>query len=157
MSAIQHCNSYEDPKTLSNRWEVWLKRFERFIVAMSIQDTTVESVVYCSFHGCDVENIFEHISQIIAAKQTTMYSCQETYGMFRPNKENNTYVKFIYFASHNNAKVKRSTSSIRDISSCQLWSKRVNLQLAHQMLLVKPRSTDSFTRESNNTRWLVEI
>lgn len=90
MSAIQHCNSYEDPKTLSNRWEVWLKRLERFIVAMNIQDSTVESVVYCSFHGCDVENIFEHISQIIAAKQTTMYSCQETYGMFRPNKENNT-------------------------------------------------------------------
>ena len=40
LSGIQQFSPYEDPTTLSNCWTVWLKRFERFVVAMDIKDTT---------------------------------------------------------------------------------------------------------------------
>ena len=40
LSGIQQFNPYEDPTMLSNRQTVWLKRFERFVVAMDIKDTT---------------------------------------------------------------------------------------------------------------------
>ena len=60
MSGIQQFNPYEDPTTLSNRWTVWLKRFERF-VAMDIKDTTRKRSLLFYLAGPDVETIFETI------------------------------------------------------------------------------------------------
>ena len=61
LSGIQQFSPYEDPTTLSNRWTVWLKRFERFVVAMDIKDTTRKRSLLLYLAGPDVEKIFETI------------------------------------------------------------------------------------------------
>ena len=61
LSGIQQLSPYEDPTTLSNRWTVWLKRFERFVVAMDIKDTTRRRSLLLHLAGPDVEKIFETI------------------------------------------------------------------------------------------------
>ena len=59
LSGIQQFNPYEDPTTLSNRWNVWLKRFERFVVAMDIKDATRKRSLLLYLAGPDVEKMFE--------------------------------------------------------------------------------------------------
>ena len=61
LSGIQQFSPYEDPTTLSNRWTVRLKRFERFVVAMDTKDTTRKRSLLLYLAGPDVEKIFETI------------------------------------------------------------------------------------------------
>ena len=61
LSGIQQFSPYEDPTTLSNRWTVWLKRFERFVVAMDTKDTTRKRSLLRYLAGPDVEKLFETI------------------------------------------------------------------------------------------------
>ena len=58
---IQQFSPYEDPTTLSNRWTVWLKRFERFVVVMHIKDTTRKRSLRLYLADPDVEKIFDTI------------------------------------------------------------------------------------------------
>jgi hypothetical protein len=40
LSGISQFNPNTDPASVSQRWKDWLKRFQRFIVAMDIKDGT---------------------------------------------------------------------------------------------------------------------
>jgi hypothetical protein len=49
LSGLRNFDPYSDPTTLSLRWKEWLRRYERFLVAMDIKDDTRKrAVVICS-------------------------------------------------------------------------------------------------------------
>ncbi len=80
LSDIQQFKPYEGPASLSNRWTGWLKRFERFVVAMDIKDTTRKRSLLLYLAGSEVEKIFETIPDNgeekdydVAAKKLTEY------------------------------------------------------------------------------------
>ncbi len=80
LSGIQQFKPNEDPASLSNRWTAWLKRFERFVVAMDIKDTTRKRSLLLYLAGPEVEKIFEAIPDNgeekdydVAAKKLTEY------------------------------------------------------------------------------------
>ncbi len=80
LSGIQQLKPHEDPTSLSNRWTAWLKRFERFVVAMDIKDTTRKRSLLLYLAGPEVEKIFETIQDNgeekdydVAAKTLTEY------------------------------------------------------------------------------------
>ena len=80
LSGIQQFKPNEDPASLSNRWTAWLKRFERFVVAMDIKDTTRKRSLLLYLADPEVEKIFETIPDNgeekdydVAAKKLTEY------------------------------------------------------------------------------------
>jgi hypothetical protein len=110
LSGIQQFKPNEDPASLSNRWTAWLKRFERFVVAMDIKDTTRKRSLLLYLAGPEVEKIFETIPDNgeekdydVAAKKLSIFPQRKILCM-----------KFTYFVKHNSAKGKQLTSSIRD-------------------------------------------
>ena len=42
LSSLEKFDPYSDATTLPVRWKEWLRRFERFLVAMDIKDETRE-------------------------------------------------------------------------------------------------------------------
>ena len=89
LSGIQQFNPYEDPTTLSYRWKVWLKRFERFVVAMDIKNATTKRSLLLYLAGPDVEKIFETIPDngdekdyAVAAKKLAQQRHGETIDQF---------------------------------------------------------------------------
>ena len=68
LSGIQQFSPYEDLTTLSNRWTVWLKRFERFVVAIDIKDTTRKRSLLLYLAGLDVV-----LTEYFAPKKNIMY------------------------------------------------------------------------------------
>jgi hypothetical protein len=48
LSCISQFNPNTDPGSVSQRWKDWLKRFQRFIVAMDIKDgTRINAIFFC--------------------------------------------------------------------------------------------------------------
>ena len=85
LSGIQQFSPYEDPTTLSNRCTVWLKRFERFVVAMDIKDTTGKRSLLLYLTDPDVEKIFETIPDNGKEKDYDVAATKLT-GYFAPKK-----------------------------------------------------------------------
>ena len=49
---------HADASSLRQRWNVWIKRFQRFIVAMDIKDPTRRRALLLNLAGPEVETIF---------------------------------------------------------------------------------------------------
>ena len=61
-SGIARFDPHSDPTSLSTRWNDWIKRFTRFIVAMDIKDTTRRRALLLYLAGPEVETIFETLT-----------------------------------------------------------------------------------------------
>ena len=61
-SGITRFDPHSDPKSLSTRWNDWIKWFNRFIVAMDIKDTTRRRALLLYLAGPEVETIFETLT-----------------------------------------------------------------------------------------------
>ena len=62
LSSLGKFDPYSDPTTLSVRWKEWLRRFERFLVAMDIKDETRKRALLLYTAGNEVEKIFAILS-----------------------------------------------------------------------------------------------
>ena len=64
LSSLEKFDPYSDPTTLSVRWKEWLRRFERFLVAMDIKDETRKRALLLYTAGNEVEKIFATLSDV---------------------------------------------------------------------------------------------
>ncbi len=64
LSSLGKFDPYSDPTTLSLRWKEWLRRYERFLVAMDIKDDTRKRALLLYAAGNEVEKIFETLSDV---------------------------------------------------------------------------------------------
>ena len=60
-SGISRFDPHADASSLSQRWNVWIKRFQRFIVAMDIKDPTRRRALPLYLAGPEVETIFDNL------------------------------------------------------------------------------------------------
>ena len=67
LSGLGNFDPYSDPTTLSLRWKEWLRRYERFLVAMGIKyDTRKRALLLYHLYaaGNEVETIFATLSEV---------------------------------------------------------------------------------------------
>ena len=64
LSGLGNFEPYSDPTTLSLRWKEWLRRYERFLVAMDIKDDTRKCALLLYAAGNEVENFFATLSEV---------------------------------------------------------------------------------------------
>ena len=64
LSSLGNFDPYSDPTTLSLRWKEWLRRYERFLVAMDIKDDTHKSALLLYVAGYEVEKVFATLSDV---------------------------------------------------------------------------------------------
>ena len=62
-SGISRFDPHADASSLSQRWNVWIKRFQRFIVAMDIKDPTRRRALLLYLAGPEVETIFDNLPE----------------------------------------------------------------------------------------------
>ena len=58
---MQQFNLYEESVTLSNRWTVWLKRFQYIVVTMDIKYATRKRSLLLHLCGPNVAKMFETV------------------------------------------------------------------------------------------------
>ena len=61
LSGLGNFDPYSDPTTLSLRWKEWLRRYERFLVAMDIKDDTRKRALLLYAAGNKVEHFFFNV------------------------------------------------------------------------------------------------
>ena len=64
LSSLGNFEPYSDPTTLSVRWKKWLRRCERFLVAMDIKDDTRKRALLLFAAGNEVDRIFATLSDV---------------------------------------------------------------------------------------------
>ena len=64
LSGLGNFDPYSDPTTLSLRWKEWLRRYERFLVAMDIKDDTRKRALLLYAAGNEVEKFFATLSEV---------------------------------------------------------------------------------------------
>ena len=64
LSSLGNFDPYSDPTTLSLRWKEWLRRYERFLVAMDIKDDTRKRALLLYAGGNEVEKVFATLSDV---------------------------------------------------------------------------------------------
>ncbi|CAB4044482.1 Hypothetical predicted protein, partial [Paramuricea clavata] len=64
LSGLGNFDPHSDPTTLSVRWKEWLRRYERFLVAMDIKDDTRKRALLLYAAGNEVEKIFATLSEV---------------------------------------------------------------------------------------------
>ena len=64
LSSLGNFDPYLDPTTLSLRWKEWLRRYERFLVAMDIKDDTRKRALLLYAAGNEVEKVFATFSDV---------------------------------------------------------------------------------------------
>ena len=100
LSGISQFNPSTDPASVSQRWKDWLKRFQRFIMAMDIKDDTRKRNLLLYLAGPEVDKIFEtlpetgenkdyalavkKLSEYFAPKKNVLYEIH----VFRQAKQN---------------------------------------------------------------------
>ena len=96
LSCISQFNPNTDTASVSQQWKDWLKRFQRFIVAMDIKDGTRKCNLLLYLAGPEVDKIFETLPETgqekdfeLAVKKLNEYFAQ---------KKNRCHMKFTYFA-----------------------------------------------------------
>jgi hypothetical protein len=92
LSCISQFNPNTDPASVSQQWKDWLKRFQRFIVAMDIKDGTRKCNLLLYLAGPEVDKIFETLPETgqekdfeLAVKKLNEYFAQ---------KKNRCHMKF---------------------------------------------------------------
>ena len=64
-SGISHFDPHADTSSLSQRRNMWIKRFQRFIVAMDIKDPTHRQALLLYLPGPEVETIFDNLPDTV--------------------------------------------------------------------------------------------
>ena len=64
LSSLGNFDPYSDPTTLSLRWKEWLRRYERFLVAMDVKDDTRKRALLLYAAGNEVEKVFATFSDV---------------------------------------------------------------------------------------------
>ena len=82
-SGIPKFNPNEDPTSVGQRWKDWLKRFQRFIVAMDTEDPTRKRNLLLYLAGPEVDKIFgtlpetgeekEKLNEYFTPKKNVLY------------------------------------------------------------------------------------
>lgn len=83
LSGLGSFDPHSDPTSLAVRWKEWIRRFERFLVAMNIKDETRKRALLLYAAGNEVEKIFETLNEVgedkdykIAVEKLTEYFAQ---------------------------------------------------------------------------------
>ena len=85
LSGLGNFYPYSDPTTLSLRWKEWLRRYERFLVAMDIKDDTRKRALLLYAAGNEVEKNFATLSEVGEDKDYEK-AVEKLYEYFLPKK-----------------------------------------------------------------------